>query len=200
MCWFNILIYCEIIAMGTLVNTCITLHNYHFFSWWQHLRSTLPAPLKFTVCPLTSLLFPHIPALATIILLSVSMNSAFLKVCPCCCKWQDFFLSHGWVVFHWVYIHGVSGKESACQCKRCKTHGFDPWVGKIAWRRACNPRQYSCLENPMDRGAWQDTVHRVTKSRPWLKQLSTGMHTPRLLCPFICWLTQGLFPYLVCYE
>ena len=27
-----------------------------------------------------------------------------------------------------------------------------------------NPLQYSCLENPMDRGAWQVTVHRVTKS------------------------------------
>ena len=27
-----------------------------------------------------------------------------------------------------------------------------------------NPLQYSCLENPMDRGAWQGTVHRVTES------------------------------------
>ena len=25
--------------------------------------------------------------------------------------------------------------------------GFDPWVGKIPWKRACNPLQYSCLEN-----------------------------------------------------
>ena len=38
-----------------------------------------------------------------------------------------------------------------------------------------NPLQYSCLENSMDRGAWQATVHRVTKSRTQLKQLS--MHT-----------------------
>ena len=37
------------------------------------------------------------------------------------------------------------------------------------------PFQYSCLENPMDRGAWQATVHRVTKSWTWLKQPS--MHT-----------------------
>ena len=28
-----------------------------------------------------------------------------------------------------------------------------------------NPLKYSCLENPMDRGAWQSTVHRVTKSQ-----------------------------------
>ena len=36
-----------------------------------------------------------------------------------------------------------------------------------------NPLQYSCLENPMDRGAWRATVHRVAKSRTWLKWLST---------------------------
>ena len=37
-----------------------------------------------------------------------------------------------------------------------------------------NMLQYSCLENPMDRGAWQATVHRVTKSHTRLKQLSTS--------------------------
>ena len=36
-----------------------------------------------------------------------------------------------------------------------------------------NPLQYSCLENPLDRGGWRATVHRVEKSRTWLKQLST---------------------------
>ena len=49
---------------------------------------------------------------------------------------------------------GISGKESACQCRRCKRHEFDAWVGKSLWRRKCNPLQYSCLGNPMDRGAW----------------------------------------------
>ena len=37
-----------------------------------------------------------------------------------------------------------------------------------------NPLQYSCLENSMDRGAWQTTVHGVTNSRTQLKQLSTN--------------------------
>ena len=32
-----------------------------------------------------------------------------------------------------------SGKESDCQCSRCKRHGFDPWVGKIPWRRKWQP-------------------------------------------------------------
>ena len=39
-------------------------------------------------------------------------------------------------------------KDSACQRPK-----FDPWVGKIPWRRECYPLQYSCLENPMDRTA-----------------------------------------------
>ena len=39
-----------------------------------------------------------------------------------------------------------------------------------------NPLQYSCLENPMERGAWWATVYRVTKSRTWLKQLSSNIH------------------------
>ena len=34
---------------------------------------------------------------------------------------------------------GPSGKEPACQCGRCKKRGFDPWVGKIPWRRARQP-------------------------------------------------------------
>ena len=36
-----------------------------------------------------------------------------------------------------------------------------------------NPLQYSCLENPMDRGPWQDTVHRVAKKSDTSEQLST---------------------------
>ena len=35
-----------------------------------------------------------------------------------------------------VFPRWLSGKESACQCRR---HGFDPWVGKIPWRRKWQP-------------------------------------------------------------
>ena len=42
-----------------------------------------------------------------------------------------------------------------------------------------NPLQYSCLQNPMDRGAWQDTVHGVAQSRIPLKPLST--HSTRVV-------------------
>ena len=40
---------------------------------------------------------------------------------------------------------------------------FDPWIGKIPRRGHGNPLQYSCLEHPMDRGAWQATVYGVTR-------------------------------------
>jgi len=52
-----------------------------------------------------------------------------------------------------------SGKESACQCRR---RGFSLWVGKIPREGNGSPFQYSCLENPMDRGVWRASVHRVT--------------------------------------
>jgi len=54
----------------------------------------------------------------------------------------------------------LSSKESACQCKRW---GFDLWVRKIPWRRYGISLQYSCLGNPMERGTWPSTVHRVAK-------------------------------------
>ena len=50
-----------------------------------------------------------------------------------------------------------------------KRHRFDPWAWKIPWRRALQPTGVFLLENPMDRGAWWATVHRVWKSQTRLK-------------------------------
>ena len=48
----------------------------------------------------------------------------------------------------------------------------DPGVGKIPRRREWNPLQYSCMENPIDRGVRQAIVYGVTKSQTWLKWLT----------------------------
>ena len=56
--------------------------------------------------------------------------------------------------------------------------GLIPWLERSPSRRHGNPLQYSCLENPMNKGAWQATVHRVAKSQTQLKWLS--IHTPQL--------------------
>ena len=51
---------------------------------------------------------------------------------------------------------------------------------KLSWHRILhqigNPLQYSCLENPMDRGAWQAAVHGVTKSRTRLSEFTFHFH------------------------
>ena len=54
----------------------------------------------------------------------------------------------------------LSSQESTCQCRRPR---LDPWVSKIPWRKEWLPLQYSCLGNPMDRGAWRATIHGVAK-------------------------------------
>ena len=58
-----------------------------------------------------------------------------------------------------------------------------PWVQTLGQEDSPgggqgNPLQYSCLENPMDRGAWQTIVHWITKSRARLKQLGMHIHVP----------------------
>ena len=58
------------------------------------------------------------------------------------------------------FPRGSDGKN----CLQCRRPGADPQVKKIPWRRTCNPLQYSCLGNPMDRGAWWAMVHGVTKN------------------------------------
>ena len=53
-----------------------------------------------------------------------------------------------------------SGEESACNAGDM---GSNPGLGTSPGGGNGNPLHYSCLENPMDRGAWWATVHRVAK-------------------------------------
>ena len=55
--------------------------------------------------------------------------------------------------------------------------GSIPGSGRLPREGDDNPLQYSCLENPMDRGAWGATVHKVAKSQTRLKWLSMCGHT-----------------------
>ena len=54
--------------------------------------------------------------------------------------------------------------------------GLIPRSGRFPGGEHGNPLQYSCLENPMDREAWQATVHRVTESWTQLKRLSMHLN------------------------
>ena len=71
---------------------------------------------------------------------------------------------------------GTSGKEPTCQCRRHRDACSALRPGRSPGGGRGNPLQYSCLENPMDRGVWRATVHRLTQTGAWLKQLTTHAH------------------------
>ena len=65
-------------------------------------------------------------------------------------------------LFIFAFISNIlGGKESACQCRRYRRHRFNPWVRNCPGEGNGNALQYSCLENPMDRGTWRATVHQL---------------------------------------
>ena len=51
--------------------------------------------------------------------------------------------------------------------------GLIPGLGRSPEEVSGNPLQYSCLENPVDRGTWRATVYKIAKSQTWPKWLST---------------------------
>ena len=64
-------------------------------------------------------------------------------------------------VYNMGFPGGLASKESACNAG---DKGSVPELGRSPGEGNGNPLQYSCLEISMDRGAWQATVHGVTKS------------------------------------
>ena len=69
---------------------------------------------------------------------------------------------------------GANGKESSCQSRRHKDVGSIPGLGTFPGGGHDNPLQYSCLENPMDRGAWRATIHRVAKSQDMIERVNNN--------------------------
>ena len=75
---------------------------------------------------------------------------------------------------------GLTGKESSCSAGGTGGAGGTgdassiPGSGRLQGEGNGNPLQYSCLENPMNRGAWWAAVHRVAKNQ---KQLTTTTTT-----------------------
>ena len=91
--------------------------------------------------------------------------------------WVEFpvLCSRFTLVIYFIHrsVYMWPGKEFTYQCRRPKRCRFNPQVGKIPWRRKWGNSifsrqeywsEYSCLENPMDKGAWRGTVQGVTKS------------------------------------
>ena len=68
-------------------------------------------------------------------------------------------------------------KNSPANAGYVRDAGSVPGLGRSPGGGHGNPLQYSCLENPMDRGTCQATAPRVAQSRTWLKPLSAPVRT-----------------------
>ena len=77
----------------------------------------------------------------------------------------------GWTELNWM-VQNLSASAGDI-----RDAGLVPGSGRFPGGGNGNPLQYSCWENPMDRGAWQATVHRVAQSQTWLKRLSIHAYT-----------------------
>ena len=94
------------------------------------------------------------------------------------CEYIWMWHMSGSFIYAHIYIYvgfpgGTRGKESTCQWRRHKRCKFDPWTGKIPWRRKWQPTPVSLPGKSHDRAAWRATVHRFTKSQTQLKRLNT---------------------------
>ena len=96
--------------------------------------------------------------------------SLSVLVSSVCMTSSSFFLND--VNLHSGFPGGASDKEPISQCRRSRDMGLIliPGLGRSPVVRRGKPLQYSCLENPKDRGVWQTTVHGVA-------ELDTTEHT-----------------------
>ena len=78
-----------------------------------------------------------------------------------------------WLLSYILFPSGSDAEKSACNAG---DPGLNPRSGRSHGEANGNLLQYSCLENSMDRGARQATVHRVTKSRTWLSNSHFHFH------------------------
>ena len=84
----------------------------------------------------------------------------------------------------------LSSKEAPCHAGAARDVGSIPGLGRSPGGGNGNSLQYSCLENSMDRGAWQATVHGVAKSQTQLRDWTTTIYT---LIHYICFSLSGYF-------
>ena len=95
----------------------------------------------------------------------------------------------------WGLPGGSDGKESACHAGDL---GLVPGSERSPGEGFGNPLQYSCLENPLDRGDWQAAVHGVSKSRTRRSDLHFHLValSPCSVTPPKCVrIPTGSFPY-----
>ena len=92
---------------------------------------------------------------------SISPSNGYSGLISFGIDWFDLLAVQGTLKNFHIGLGGLDGKESACSAGDL---GLIPGSGRSPGERNGNPLQYSCLDNSMDRRAWWDTVHGVTRS------------------------------------
>ena len=77
--------------------------------------------------------------------------------------------------FFLIFLDFPGGSEVKVSACNPGNLGLIPGSGRSPGEGNGNPLQYSCLENPMDRGVWEVTVHGVTKSWTWLNDFTLSL-------------------------
>ena len=154
--------------------TCITIHSYRIFFLHKNFQNFSHS--NFQVCNIVLLsivTMMYIPSLWLTLYLGVPnfwLPSPIWPILPTPGN-------HEYVLCLISVCIGVLQKTEPIGCSSdgneytCNAGdlGLITWVRKITRREVSgHPIQYSCLENPMDRGAWWATDHGVAKSRTWL--------------------------------
>ena len=97
---------------------------------------------------------------------------------------HDLAASLSWRSLSLGFPGRASGKEPTCSAENVRDMGLVLGSGGFPGGGNGHSLQYSCLENPMDRGAWRATVHGVAKSRARLSDWHTHPHwEPKMRAP-----------------
>ena len=112
------------------------------------------------------------------IVYSVSHSITSLETRPL--KQQWLMSSYLFYMFRDIDLTGfpgsASGKKLPANAGDGRHTGWIPGLGRSSGEGRDNSLPYSCLENSKDRGDWEATIHRVTKSWTWLKRLNYYHH------------------------
>ena len=133
-------------------------------SWWGWVSSRSAPPYR--LCD-----YRGLPRLLQPFTYEVGTNSEYWPGCP-----KDSWAGHresNYCLFYFFYFLDLpGGSDGEASAYNAGDLGSIPGSGRSPGEGNGNPLQYSCLENPVDRGAWWATVHGVTKSQTRLSDFT----------------------------
>ena len=132
-------------SMGCIVaksQTQLSHFHFHYFTCWYYCKCHLfpyisNSNSSLLVQSKASDLYIFTCILQSCYSFIINSNTVFFFINSLAFSTYRYMLSYIILCIHyWGHPWWLSDKESACQCRR---HGFDPWIGKIPWRRAWQP-------------------------------------------------------------